>query len=326
MRYFAGRPETELRFHTGENGQAHLREGWLVPEDDGVPARDQESRIELPSPVAAQDFVLSLDVSSCTQAASPSPQRLAVAANGEVLRQAVLSGRQTLHCHLSRQTIEAAGKLVITLLHPDGASTASGDRPLDGRVLSIMLHGLTLTPVGVQAAPSPPLPRPVRRQKGAADLYCPDIWLPPDTALRHVATYHATIMFADRANGVLRHGPPASSPHNVFLATSGARAYLLHAAADCERYTIRICPESDMEADIANASGSEAIVEEFRIVKFLDSQELAFGLSNHSLFLCAEGNGRVTLSRRQPGPWERFELVQAGGCGLPEPGGSKALN
>jgi hypothetical protein len=37
----------------------------------------------------------------------------------------------------------------------------------------------------------------------------------------------------------------------------------------------------------------------------------AFGLRSAGLLLCAEADGRVTLSRRELGPWERFELVNA---------------
>ena len=81
LRYFAGQPESELLFGIGGNGHAQLREGWFAPHSDGVAARDFESCIELPRPIAPQDFVLSLDISPVT--AIPVGQRIVVAANGK---------------------------------------------------------------------------------------------------------------------------------------------------------------------------------------------------------------------------------------------------
>jgi hypothetical protein len=315
LRYFAGQPETELRFHAGGGGITYLREGWLAPESDGVPACDQISRIELPRPIATQDFVLSLDMSPSARTRSAVGQRLVVAANGEIVLAAVLSTRRTLNLRLTQETIGAADTLTLTLLHPDGVSMASEASPLDGRVLSIALHRLELTPVSVFAASGKPVPA-TRRPPGATspsgathDLYGPDIWLPASIPLQQVLTYHKTVLFADLATGQLRHGPLASSPCNVFLLRRGPRAYLLHAAPDNERYTINVIPAPGVKPVTVGAADSEDSIPGFRIVLEPEVAAPSFGLACRGLFLCAEAHGVVTLSRLRLGPWERFTLV-----------------
>jgi hypothetical protein len=314
LRYFAGRPETELRFGIGAGGHGHLRGGWFAPESDGVPAREQESRIELPRPIAPQDFVLSLDLSPFAEASPVAGQRIVVAANGEVLGQATVLKRRSLHCHLSRQTITAAETLTISLLHPDAVCMASASHPLDERRLSVVLHGLNLTPVGVYAAPGAVAPvvqrlRPAQEDREAHDLYGPDLWLPQNVALQHVFTHHGTMLFAHWVSGQLQHGPPLSSPRNVLLVVIRGRAYLLHMAADGERYTIRIPPEQATKSAADNWCPSGALVQGFRTVQVADGESSSFGLTDGGLFLCAESDGRVTLSRQRPGPWERFQAM-----------------
>jgi hypothetical protein len=186
LRHFSGRPEAVLRFGTTEDANVHLGDGWLRPEAGGVAAVAWESRLELPRPIAVEDFVLTLDVSPVAGPAMPATQRLSVLANGEILRQATLSERQEVHCILPRRVIDQAEKLAITLLHPDGVCSASAARPLDMRVLSVTLHRLELTPVSVHGAataattapavPATPPTRPTRQGAVMRALYGRDIW------------------------------------------------------------------------------------------------------------------------------------------------------
>jgi len=74
LRHFAGQPENELRFGRGEAGNAGLLGGWLQPAAEGVAARGVESQFELPRPVAADDFVLSLDLSPAAEPPASIPQ------------------------------------------------------------------------------------------------------------------------------------------------------------------------------------------------------------------------------------------------------------
>lgn len=86
LRYFSGRPEMVLQFGSGEHDNVYLRDGWSEPEDGGVPAVGWESRIELPWPIAAGDFVLTLDVSRVDGSAMPASQHVDVQVNGHILQ------------------------------------------------------------------------------------------------------------------------------------------------------------------------------------------------------------------------------------------------
>jgi hypothetical protein len=145
LRYAGGRPETELLFGQGGNGHAHLRDGWLPPESDGVPAQGAESRIELPRPMAGDTVVLSLVLSPFTGPSAPTAQRVTLVANGEVLKDATIAQRETLQVILPRSILDQAETLSILLLHPDGLRAAAMVRPLDERVLSVTLHALLVS-------------------------------------------------------------------------------------------------------------------------------------------------------------------------------------
>jgi hypothetical protein len=317
LRYFALRSESNLHFGRGERDNGVLREGWFDPVDAGVAARGFESRIELPRPITPGDFVLALDVSFRRDVPRRLAQRLTIAVNGEVLRHVVLTERRTVECSLPRQTIEAGDVMTITLLHPDAAVAATEANVLDTRVVSIMIHGIALTPASVYAtngriAPATALaPLPALETDDGGDitwLYGPDIWLPPQTEPQPILTYHGTFIFADIADCRLRHGSPTFSPHNVFLAVSGGNAYLLHIAGDGNRYSIRIPKEwHDLPAEPI-ASASEGWLQVFHIVDTGTTDEGSFSLSHDGLFLCAELDGRVTLSRKSIGIWERFRI------------------
>ena len=317
LRYFAGRPEAVLRFGTAEDDNGYLRDGWSDPEDGGVPAVGWESRLELPRPVAAESFVLTLDLSPCTDLPAPPAQRVAVAVNGEILCEAVLSARQSLRCRVPRRTMETADRLTVTLLHPDATSLASKKHPLDDRALSLVLHGLTLSPRSIDAKTGPasmevlpPDPmRPTRMPFPEEQLYGPDIWLPPETRLARVKTTWGTVIFADEDCGTLRHGPEASSPRNVMLADNKGTAYLFHIAPDGTRYSVRVTPETQGPGKDAPPGEITAQFQAFRVMPVIADERSGFGLQCGGLLLCAEADGRVTLSRKTLGPWERFQLV-----------------
>jgi Glycosyl transferase family 90 len=314
-RYFADQSETELQFGIEVPDDARLLDGWAVPSEEGLPTVGHESRIVLPRPVAAESFVLALDLSPYTDAPAPPAQRLVVTANGEIVREGVLSARRLLRCRVPRRTIDAADELTITLLHPDGTSMASASHPLDDRVLSVTLHGLTLTPAsvyartgGITAIPSRDPPRPTRERFREA-LYGPDLWLPPEARLRRIRTHWGTLVFADTESGTLRHGPEASSPNNVMLADNKGTAHLFHIELDGERYTVDIALEGGGADEGSTASGFPERFQAFRIV--LAEGRLVFGLRSGGRLLCAEPDGRITLSRTVLGPWERFEIVES---------------
>ena len=315
MRYFAGQPETDLRFGPDVPVETRLLGGWADPHPDGLKALGHESRLELPQPVAEEDFILSLDLSPFIDPPAPPSQRITVVVNGETVRQALLSERELLHSRITRSNIESADRLAVTLLHPDAGSAASPVRPLDDQTLSIVLHRLTLTPASLhtatnaEAALASPsgFARPTRQLR-QRQLFGPDVLLPPDAILRQIKTHWDTLVFADTKTGLLRHGPQASSPQNIMLAENRGTACLLHVKSGGKRYSTRIAPVGSLKIETDLAQSNEGL-QTFQIRPVDDRK---FGLQDEGLLLCAEGDGRITLSRKILGPWERFEIVQPG--------------
>lgn len=333
LRYFAKLPETDLSFGSDQFANGYLRDGWFDPTDMGVPARGLESRMELPRPIAPEeDFVLTLDL-SCHADARPRPaQRVTIVANGEALKQVVLTTRQTVDCLLQRCTINAAETLTITLLHPDAIEAASAGDPLDARVVSIAIRALRLSPVSVWSSTGGAVPAATAvpgavKPRRDSLLNGPEILLPPGTELWRLLTHHGGVVFADVANGRLLHGPESTSPHNVLLARVGGDGYLLHVAPDGGHYSIRVPPtreainarDGNAKADDAKAGDARAgddgagvpptvrWIQSFRVVRIVTTDAVNFCLSDDDLFLCAEPDGQLTLSRSRIGLWEQFQ-------------------
>jgi Glycosyl transferase family 90 len=315
-RYFGGQSEIEIQFGPSIPDDVRLLDGWTTQREDGLPAIGQESRLELLRPVAAESFVLTLDVSPCTEPPAPPAQRLVIAVNGEILREAVLSARKLLRCRVPWHSIKISDRLTITLLHPDGASLSSESNPLDDRILSVVLHGITLAPVSVYARSGPAIdeilpPDPARPSRAPFQdaLYGQDVWLPLQAKLGRVKTSWGTVIFADMESGTLRHGPEASSPNNVLLADDESTAYLFHITPSGERYTIRIAPDNGSLHARSSSQRSPGRSQALRVLPTIVEERSAFGLRSEGLMLCAESDGRVTLSRTVLGPWERFEMM-----------------
>ncbi len=130
-------------------------------------------------------------------------------------------------------------------------------------------------------------------------VFGPDVTLPPGATITRLRTYWGTVLFADLDRDVLGHGPPGSAAGTVVVAATEGAAHLLHVAPDGRRCTV--VPSAASEA-WKRAAG-------FERVPIAGDTKARFGLRKDGLFLCAEADGRVTLSRRTLGPWERFEPV-----------------
>jgi hypothetical protein len=317
-RFFASKPETEMRFGSEIPAIVRLVEGWTAPLREGLPALGQESRLELPRPVAAESYVLVLDMSPFMDAPAPPAQRVTVVLNGEISREVVLTARRLIRCRVPRRTIEAADRLAITLLHPDAAALASASNPLDDRALSVVLHSLTLTPasvhtrtdsVGAEVLPPDPV-RPTREQFENG-LYGPDIWLPPEARIGRLTTHWGTVVFADADHLMLRHGDEGMSPPNLVLGESDGTAYLFYIAPDGTRFTVRLLPVRKDSQEAMPSGETNWRFQAFRTLPTTADDQATFGLASHGLLLCAESDGRVTLSRSALGPWERFQLTHS---------------
>ena len=309
LRYFAGQPETELRFGPGRTENACLSDGWSSLPDGSATALGFESRLKLPRPVATGDFVLSLDVAPVAEPPVPVPQRVVVIANGDVLLDAKLAERQILHCPVSQRITEMDKTLSVTLLHPDAHVSASAEHPLDGRTLSIELYGVSLTAARVHAPQRhlSALADQKEDQSTSAVKHIPNYSMPGSALAKQLLTCHGTIVFSDRDSGQLRHGSPACSPANVFLVANSQTAYLVRRQPDGTQQPISVPPAEGASQTSRFAHDGEASSKTFHVMHAAGS---VFGLVRAGLFLCAEIDGRVTLSRRQFGLWEQFQATE----------------
>jgi hypothetical protein len=128
-------------------------------------------------------------------------------------------------------------------------------------------------------------------------------------------TGHGTVVFAD-FEGQLHHGPLALSPANVLLAGDRQAAYLMHRGSDGVQRPMEVSPSAEFRQAYDIPSDGNARPGEFGVV---GAQGSVFGLTRNGLFLCAELDGRITLSRRLLAQWERFDLLRCDD--LPSPGG-----
>jgi hypothetical protein len=180
-RFFSGRPEAVWRVSSSQNAKKIPDGAPIGTEADGAVLEGLESRFQLPRPIACDDFVLTLEVSP--PVSEGVTQRLNVVVNGELLQTATVASKRQINCRLPRQIVERSDKLNITILHPDAAPAASAARPLDTRMLSVLLHQLVLTPASLVG---PTLPEGRDEQGGSVRatrqgaimnaLYGRDVW------------------------------------------------------------------------------------------------------------------------------------------------------
>jgi hypothetical protein len=160
-----------------------------------------------------------------------------------------------------------------------------------------------------QAANGSTSPERLMGEPLAEPLYGPDICLPSEATIGRVKTHWDTVIFADVDSSTLRHGPEASSPSNVMLAENEGTAYLFRTGSNGERHTIVVAPEGLGSDDEPDSDRTSARTQAFDVSHAEFQERVGFGLRSGGLLLCAEGDGRVTLSRKVLGPWERFELT-----------------
>jgi len=297
--HFQDKPEIDLCF--GRIGEADgvLQGDWPDPLEDGVASEGFESRLAFLRPASDEDYILSLDISIADGIMAP--QRLAVVVNGWLALERTISARMWLTCKLPYQRLKMQDVLGITLLHPDAAQAASQANPLDTRIASVILHRMLLTSAEAHARdPVPPLRN---RQAGSSKYRVPPPAKKPAAQKFRILTHHETLVFSDPITNQLRHGPVRSSPKNVFAVLRDGSASLF-----CETEDGLIKPGAISPA-IPPSSGNLVAASSFTAIP---SAGAAFGLLHEALYVCAEPDGAITLSRSELGPWELFHPFQFG--------------
>lgn len=117
-----------------------------------------------------------------------------------------------------------------------------------------------------------------------------------------VFTAHGTVLYVDPASGELRHGAIEQSPENAFFVSGDANGRIVHEAGNDLQPTICLPYRSHAIDGPAGGDGAEepTFFETVRIRRDW------FALKAAGRFLCAEPDGRVTLSRELYRAWESF--------------------
>src|SRR5262249_51206835 len=125
--------------------------------------------------------------------------------------------------------------------------------------------------------------------------------------------------YVDYASGELRHGPPDSSPINANLLLNGAHGQLVCDATG-SRQPIVCLLDRCQTVESANRRGGGPFTSTMLDVVPLEAGTV--GLKAGGVCLCAEADGRVTLSRPVCSEWEKFSLdaTVAEHIGLKAPG------
>jgi len=151
--------------------------------------------------------------------------------------------------------------------------------------------------------------RPSHWRDGAENFLGADILFSADVRPCRLLTHHETIVFANLADGTLNHGAQIASPENIALFLLSEFGYLMHIAPNGDRHSVIIEPEPDQRLPQSAGRDTTPAPQRFEVVRLLDD----FGsvaLRREGLFLCAELDGRITLSGDKVGLEEMFRLLE----------------
>jgi hypothetical protein len=115
-------------------------------------------------------------------------------------------------------------------------------------------------------------------------------------------TMHGTVLYVDPVSGELRHGPFEGTPANARLVLDGPHGQIMHDAAGSLR-PIACLADHSHAIDSGGNRERPAAPTVFELVAL---HQRWVGLRAQGVFLCAEPNGSVTLSREVCSAWESF--------------------
>ncbi len=122
--------------------------------------------------------------------------------------------------------------------------------------------------------------------------------------LPRLFTIHRTVFYVDPTSGELRHGPLPGSPANAQFVSEGSHGQIMREAAGSLQPIF--CHGDGCRAaggvKSTDASATPTVLEVVRLDRGM------VGLKAKGVFLCAEPDGRVTLSRAECHGWESFQL------------------
>ena len=127
-------------------------------------------------------------------------------------------------------------------------------------------------------------------------------------------TMHGTVLYVDPTSGELRHGGVDQSPKNAFFVTGDTYGRILCATANELHRTICLPHRSH----VIDHPGIGDRPEESTFFETMKIRGNWFALKAAGRFLCAEADGRITLSREDRRAWESFLITDVISDAAPE--------
>jgi len=121
----------------------------------------------------------------------------------------------------------------------------------------------------------------------------------------YLLTSHGTFLYHDVGTNQLRHGTRPGAAHETALIQDGQTCWLAHRAQDEWQRLDGLSPNG--EIGWADPDGAPLTFYARELGEGL------IGLEANGYCLCAESDGRVTLSRQIRGPWETFIAINEAG-------------
>lgn len=115
-------------------------------------------------------------------------------------------------------------------------------------------------------------------------------------------TMHGTVLYIDPASGDLRHGALGGSPANAKFVLQGAHGQIVHTTDGAQRPTICRADRCRTIDAVDDAFGPVTAT----ALEPVPLHQGWIGLRAQGLYLCAEPDGSVTLSRAVCSAWESF--------------------
>lgn len=131
--------DVTISFAATGNSQAYLGGGWARAEAEFTWSIGAESHLIFPRFEAADEYVLTLDVVPFVNAPQLQNQRLIVSVNDTVVGSTELSRPTLLGYRIPGDLVHGAGRVVITLQHPDAARPGDFSDIADTRYLAFAL-------------------------------------------------------------------------------------------------------------------------------------------------------------------------------------------
>jgi Protein of unknown function (DUF5672) len=121
-------------------------------------------------------------------------------------------------------------------------------------------------------------------------------------------TTHGTVLYVEPGAAELRHGGLDGNPANAGLVGDGTAGRIVYEAAGSLRPIVCLADRSHTAADGGNDDGPMGPT----VFEIVPLYRRWIGLKAEGRFLCAEPDGRVTLSREVVSAWESFLPSPAG--------------